>query len=117
MLRVSPDDVGDAQNANNNRRNQIGSGRNGTSSVRRHRKIQNKGMKWITKSVIKRLVRKGGVVRISGLIYEPIRDSMEVFFRMTCRDTITVMELQRKKTTTIEHITYVLRRLNKRTIH
>ena len=111
------DNVGGSQNDNNNQRNQNGSGRGGPTSVRRHRKLQNKGMKWITKPAIKRLARKGGVVRISGLIYEPIRDSMEAFLRMICRDAIALMELQRKKTLTIEHITYALRRLNKRTIY
>jgi histone H3/H4 len=42
---------------------------------------------------------------------------MEAFLRMICRDAIALMELQRKKTLTIEHITYALRRLNKRTIY
>ena len=42
-------------------------------SLQRHRKVLRDNIQGITKPAIRRLARRGGVKRISGLIYEEVR--------------------------------------------
>ena len=91
------------------------SGRRAAKRLAKHKKH---GMEQITKSAIRRLARKGGVVRMSGLVYGPIRDSMKAFITMMLRDAISVMQNQhkKKKTLTLEHLVYALRLHKKNTL-
>ena len=43
----------------------------------------------ITKPAIRRLARRGGVKRISGLIYEETRGVLKVFLENVIRDSVT----------------------------
>ena len=45
----------------------------GKGGAKRHRKILRDNIQGITKPAIRRLARRGGVKRISGLIYEEVR--------------------------------------------
>ena len=45
----------------------------GKGGAKRHRKVLRDNIQGITKPAIRRLVRRGGVKRISGLIYEETR--------------------------------------------
>ena len=47
--------------------------------AKRHRKILRDTIQGITKPAIKRLARRGGVKRISGLIYEETRGVLKIF--------------------------------------
>ncbi|KAI3799246.1 hypothetical protein L1987_34538 [Smallanthus sonchifolius] len=47
----------------------------GKGGAKRHRKVLRDNIQGITKPAIRRLARRGGVKRISGLIYEETRDS------------------------------------------
>ena len=51
----------------------------GKGGAKRHRKILRDNIQGITKPAIRRLARRGGVKRISGLIYEETRGVLKVF--------------------------------------
>jgi len=51
----------------------------GKTGAKRHRKILRDNIQGITKPAIRRLARRGGVKRISGLIYEETRAVLKTF--------------------------------------
>ena len=51
----------------------------GKAGAKRHRKLMKDNIQGITKPAIRRLARRGGVKRISGLIYEETRGVLKVF--------------------------------------
>ena len=51
----------------------------GKGGAKRHRKVLRDNIQGITKPAIRRLARRGGVKRISGLIYEETRGVLKVF--------------------------------------
>lgn len=65
---------------------------------RRHRKVLRDNIQGITKPAIRRLARRGGVKRLSGLIYEETRSRLKVFLENVIRDTVTFTEHARRKT-------------------
>ncbi|KAL9331882.1 hypothetical protein ACSQ67_001492 [Phaseolus vulgaris] len=54
----------------------------GKGGAKRHRKVLRDNIQGITKPAIRRLARRGGVKRISGLIYEETRGVLKIFLRM-----------------------------------
>ena len=50
------------------------------------------GQLGITKPAIRRLARRGGVKRISGLIYEETRGVLKIFLENVIRDSVTYTE-------------------------
>ncbi|KZV89222.1 hypothetical protein EXIGLDRAFT_618441, partial [Exidia glandulosa HHB12029] len=56
---------------------------------KRHRKILRDNIQGITKPAIRRLARRGGVKRISGLIYEETRGVLKIFLENVIRDSVT----------------------------
>lgn len=50
----------------------------GKGGAKRHRKVLRDNIQGITKPAIRRLARRGGVKRISGLIYEETRSVLKV---------------------------------------
>jgi len=82
----------------------------------------------ITKPAIRRLARRGGVKRISGLIYEETRGVLKIFlenvrrfnpctrFHLThcslqvIRDSVTYTEHAKRKTVTALDVVYALKR-------
>ncbi|KAG5677024.1 hypothetical protein PVAND_006811 [Polypedilum vanderplanki] len=69
-----------------------------------------KGGKGITKPAIRRLARRGGVKRISGLIYEETRGVLKVFLENVIRDAVTYTEHAKRKTVTAMDVVYALKR-------
>merc|ERR1712224_1095589 len=61
-------------------------------------------------AAIRRLARRGGVKRISGLIYEETRGVLEVFLENVIRDAVTYTEHARRKTVTAMDVVYALKR-------
>ncbi|TFJ99410.1 GTP-binding protein Rit1 [Platysternon megacephalum] len=55
-----------------------GGKRLGKGGAKRHRKVLRNSIQGITKPVIRCLARRGGVKRISGLIYEETRGVLKV---------------------------------------
>ena len=51
----------------------------GKGGAKRHRRKLKENIQGITKPAIRRLARRGGVKRISGLIYEETRGVLKVF--------------------------------------
>ena len=72
----------------------------GKGGAKRHRKVLRDNIQGITKPVIRRLARRGGVKRISGLIYEETRSVLKVFLENVIRDAVTYTEHARRKTVT-----------------
>jgi histone H4 len=55
----------------------------GKGGAKRHRKVLRDNIQGITKPAIRRLARRGGVKRISGLIYEETRGNTSFAFDIT----------------------------------
>ena len=68
------------------------------------------GIEGITKPAIRRLARRGGVKRISGLIYEETRGVLKVFLENVIRDAVTYTEHAKRKTVTSLDVVYALKR-------
>ena len=99
----------------------------GKGGAKRHRKILRDNIQGITKPAIRRLARRGGVKRISGLIYEETRGVLKIFlenvrvFRalfgvsadvlvQVIRDSVTYTEHAKRKTVTALDVVYALKR-------
>ncbi|KAI8063231.1 histone-fold-containing protein [Gongronella butleri] len=80
------------------------------SLFQRHRKILRDNIQGITKPAIRRLARRGGVKRISGLIYEETRGVLKVFLENVIRDAVTYTEHAKRKTVTSLDVVYALKR-------
>jgi len=64
----------------------------------------------ITKPAIRRLARRGGVKRISALIYDESRIVLKSFLEGIIRDAVTYTEHARRKTVTAMDVVYALKR-------
>merc|ERR1712196_287894 len=82
----------------------------GKGGAKRHRKVLRDNIQGITKPAIRRLARRGGVKRISGLIYEETRGVLKVFLESVIRDAVTYTEHARRKTVTAMDVVYALKR-------
>ena len=76
----------------------------------RHHKILRDNIQGISKPAIRRLARRGGVMRISGLIYEETRGVLKVFLENVIRDSITYTEHAKRKTVTAMDVVYALKK-------
>ena len=106
----------------------------GKGGAKRHRKVLRDNIQGITKPAIRRLARRGGVKRISGLIYEETRGVLKVFLEngapprrrtvqpglrsprlspSVIRDAVTYTEHARRKTVTAMDVVYALKRQGK----
>ena len=64
----------------------------------------------ITKPAIRRLARRGGVKRISALIYEETRIVLRACLESVVRDAVVYTEHARRKTVTAMDVVYALKR-------
>ncbi len=64
----------------------------------------------ITKPAIRRLARRGGVKRISAMIYEETRTVLKSFLEHVVKDCVTYTEHARRKTVTAMDVVYALKR-------
>lgn len=96
-----------------NQPNMAGRGRGrkglGKGGAKRNRKMLRDNIQGVTKTAIRRLARRGGVKRISGLIYEEIRGALRVFLENVISDAITYTEYAHRKTITVNDVTYALK--------
>jgi histone H4 len=67
----------------------------------------------ITKPAIRRLARRGGVKRISALIYEESRNALKNFLEAVIKDSVTYCEHAKRKTVTSLDVVYELKRQGK----
>ncbi|KFZ09660.1 hypothetical protein V502_08584 [Pseudogymnoascus sp. VKM F-4520 (FW-2644)] len=87
----------------------------GTRGVgaRRHRKIVRDSIHGITKGDIKRLARRGGVKRISAMIYDDTRDAMKAHLQLILKDCIIFLEHANRKTVTVGDVLFALKRIGR----
>ena len=85
----------------------------GKSGAKRHRKVLRDNIQGITKPAIRRLARRGGVKRISGMIYEETRGVLKHFLQKVIGDAVTYTEHARRKTVTSMDVVYALKRNGK----
>ncbi|XDV19402.1 hypothetical protein PO909_024878 [Leuciscus waleckii] len=85
-----------------------GGKRLGKGGAKRHRKVLRDNIQGITKPAIRRLARRGGVKRISGLIYEETRGVLKVFLENVIPDAVTYTEHAKRKTVTAMDVVYAL---------
>ncbi len=88
----------------------------GKGGAKRHRKVLRDNIQGVTKPAIRRLARRGGVKRISNLIYEETRGVLKAFLMNVIRDAVTYTEHARRKTVTSGDIVMSLKR-NGRTLY
>ena len=74
----------------------------GKGGAKRHRKV--------LRDNIQGIARRGGVKRISGLIYEETRGVLKVFLENVIRDAVTYTEHAKRKTVTAMDVVYALKR-------
>ncbi|KAK4558914.1 hypothetical protein RGQ29_008249 [Quercus rubra] len=82
----------------------------GKGGAKRHRKVLRDNIQGITKPAIQHLTRRGGVKRISGLIYEETRGVLKIFLENVIRDAVTYTEHAHHKTVTAMDVVYALKR-------
>ena len=78
--------------------------------AKRHRKVVRDTIQGITKPAIRRLARRGGVKRISSLVYEETRGVLKIFLENVIRDAVAYTEHARRKTVTAMDVVYALKR-------
>lgn len=85
----------------------------GKGGMRRHKKKFSDSLDGITKPAIRRLARRAGVKRLSGLIYDETRSCLRIFLESILRDTVLYMEHSKRKTVTVMDVLYALKRNNR----
>ncbi|KAK6969520.1 histone-fold-containing protein [Favolaschia claudopus] len=82
----------------------------GIGGAKRHRKVLRDTIQSITKPDIRRLARRGGVKRMSGLIYEETRKVLKLFLENVIRDSVMYTDHAKRKTVTALDVVYALKR-------
>ncbi len=80
------------------------------AAKRHHGKKNKEVILGITKPAIRRLARRGGVKRISALIYDEARNVLKTFLENVIRDSVTYTEHARRKTVVAMDVVYALKR-------
>lgn len=69
-----------------------------TGGAKRHRKILRDNIAGITKPALLRILRRAGVKRVSGLVYEELRGVLKTWLETVVRSTVIFTEHARRKT-------------------
>ena len=85
----------------------------GKGGAKRHRKVLRDNIQGITKPAIRRLARRGGVKRISGMMYDETRKVLKSFLENVVKDAVTYTEHAKRKTVTALDVVYALKRQGK----
>ena len=89
----------------------VGKGKSGKNfSAKREKRAIKDVILGITKPAIRRLARRGGVKRISALIYDETRFVIRAFLENVIKDAVVYTEHSRRKTVTAMDIIYALKR-------
>merc|ERR1712080_657647 len=87
-----------------------GKGAKGLGSKRHKKRVLRETIQGVTKPAIRRLARRGGVKRISSLIYDETRTVLNAFLESVIRDSVTYTEHAKRKTVTALDVVYALKR-------
>ena len=88
----------------------VGHGRGKGTCLRRKRRKNRDTLQGITNNEIRRLARRGGVKRISGLVYNETRDCLKKFLVSVIGDAIKYTEHAGRKTVTALDVVHALKR-------
>lgn len=94
-------------------RGKVGKGLGKGGAKRATKKVLRDTIKGITKPAIRRLARRGGVKRLSGLMYEETRSVLRSFLDNVVKDSATYTEHARRKTVTALDVVHALKRQGK----
>lgn len=83
------------------------------SKTMRHKKVLRDSILGVTKPAIRRLARRGGVKRISGLVYDETRAVLKTFLTNTLRDACEYATHAKRKTVTALDVVFALKRQGK----
>ncbi|XP_044587744.1 histone H4-like [Cotesia glomerata] len=92
----------------NPRKSRKGLGKAGKK--RRHRRILRNNITGITKSTIRSLARRGGVKRISALVYSEIRDVLKTFLENVLHDAVIYTQFEKRDVVHTLDVIYALKR-------
>lgn len=81
-----------------------------TANTKRQKKALKENIRGITKPAIRRLARRGGVKRISGIMYEEVRGILKSFVEGVVRDSTTYTEHAKRTTVTALDVVYALKK-------
>eukprot|EP00644_Phytophthora_capsici_P014396 jgi/Phyca11/98892/e_gw1.3.200.1 len=82
----------------------------GCGGANRHRIIKRDTIQGIAKPAIRRLARRAGIIRMSGLVYHETRAVLRVFLGNLVRDAVTYTEHGKRKTVTAMDVLHALKR-------
>ena len=85
----------------------------GKGGAKRHRKILRDAIYGITKPAIRRLARRAGVKRISGLIYNETRGVLKKFLENIIKDAVVYTDHAKRKTVSCMDVVHALKRQGK----
>lgn len=73
-------------------------GKGTKNGAKRHRRVLRDNIQGITKPAIRRLARRGGVLRISGLMYDETRGILKTFLQKLIGKAVIYMDHANRKT-------------------
>jgi histone H4 len=82
----------------------------GKGGHKRHRKVLRDNIQGVTNGAIRRLARRGGVKRLSGLVYEETRNVLVDFVRKVIHDAVVYTEYAKRKTIVAMDVVLALKR-------
>ncbi|USP76013.1 histone h4 [Curvularia clavata] len=77
--------------------------------AKRHMKVQRDSIQGISKNEIRRLARRGGVKRISAMVYHDIRQALKDRLTMVLKDICAIIDSSGRKTVVVTDVVYALR--------
>jgi len=86
------------------------SGESKAVSGKRVKKVLKDNVRGITKGSVRRLARRAGIKRISGLLYDEVRSVLKSFVEKVVADSVAYTEYARKRTVTCGAVVTALRK-------
>ncbi len=77
---------------------------------KRIKKVLKEGARGITKGSVRRLARRAGIKRISGLLYEEVRGVLKNFVEGVVSDATAYTEYSKKRTVTVGAVVAALKK-------
>ena len=85
----------------------------GQAEAKRHQNPQKDVIEGVTKPAVRRLCRRAGIKRISGLMYFNVRVELKKFLEKTLFDAMIYTNHARRNTVTANDVVYALKRQGK----
>jgi histone H4 len=83
------------------------------SASKRLKKVVKDSVRGVTQPAIRRLARRAGIKRISGLLYDEVRGVLKSFVESIVRDSISYTEAAKRKSVQPSDVVHALRRRGK----